>query len=119
MNHLTIHSIFIVLCSATGETFSPITVSKILNAIETQSKDFKRLIQETKPSINTRLDALDTVLVNAQPKQLGVKKKVEKLELAMSGCDSCLVEVEKTCEELRFANNFLCDKLNDIFAFCK
>jgi chromosome segregation ATPase len=86
----------------------------ILTAIEAQGNNLKRLIEDTKLSINTRLDALDAVLVNVQAEQSGVKKKVEELELAMTGCDSRLEKVERICEELRSDNKFLRTKVNDL-----
>ncbi|ROL42539.1 hypothetical protein DPX16_13946 [Anabarilius grahami] len=43
-----------------------------------------------------------------------LKKRVDELELAMTGCDSRLEDVERICEELRSVNTFLCAKVNDL-----
>ncbi len=93
------------------DSLSSASTSTILSAIETQGNDLKRLIEDTKLSINTRLDAVDAVLANLQS---GVKKKVEELELAMTGCDSRLDEVQIICEELRSDSRFLRAKVNDL-----
>ncbi|KTF86191.1 hypothetical protein cypCar_00040459 [Cyprinus carpio] len=95
----------------TSDSLSSATANAILAAIEKQGNDLKRLIEDTKLSINTRLDA---VLANVQSEQSGVKKRVEELELAVTNCDSRLEEVEKVCEELRSDNKFLRAKVNDL-----
>ncbi len=56
-----------------ADSLSSASTSTILSAIETQGNDLKRLIEDTKLSINTRLDAVDAVLANLQS---GVKKKL-------------------------------------------
>ncbi|KAF4102666.1 hypothetical protein G5714_015549 [Onychostoma macrolepis] len=78
-----------------ADSLSSASTSTTLSAIKTQGNDLKRLIEDTKLSINTRLDAVDAMLANLQSDQSGVKKKVEDLELAMTGCDSRLDEVER------------------------
>lgn len=93
---------------------SPQQPPALLAAIETQGNNLKRLIEDTKLSINSRLDALDAVLANVQSEQSGVKKRVEGLELAVTAYDSRLEDVERICEELRSDNKFLCAKVNDL-----
>lgn len=97
----------------TSDSLSSATANAILAAIEKQGNDLKQLIEDTKLSINTRLDALDAVLANVQSEQSGVKKRVEEIELAVTNCYSCLEEVEKVCEELCSDNKFLRAKMND------
>ncbi|KAG7332979.1 hypothetical protein KOW79_003114 [Hemibagrus wyckioides] len=62
---------------AKSNSLPPSTASTILNAIETQGNDLKRLIEDIKLSINNRLDALDAVLANVQSEQSGVVAVVE------------------------------------------
>ncbi|KAL0187934.1 hypothetical protein M9458_015033, partial [Cirrhinus mrigala] len=106
-------------CDAMSYSLSSATPNTILAAIETRGNDLKRLIEDTKLSINTRLDALDAVLTNLQSKQSGVKKKAEELEVAMTGCDSRLDEVKRICEELRSDIRFLCAKVNDLEGYSR
>lgn len=72
------------------------------------------LIEDIRLSINNCLDALDAVLANIQSEQSGVKKIVEDLELAMTGCDTLLNKVERVYEELRSENKFFRAKVNDL-----
>lgn len=53
---------------AISDSLSSATTNTILTAIEMQGNDLKRLIEDTKLSINTHPDAQDAVLVNLQSK---------------------------------------------------
>ena len=90
------------------------SLSAILAAIENEGGEVRKLIEDTRQSITTLLDSLENSLALLKKEQSVVTEKVEGLVEAVSGHDSRLDIIEKTCKELQATNDSLRWKVGDL-----
>lgn len=86
----------------------------ILAAIESQGRDLKKMLDETRLSISSRLEKIETTLSTLQSDQNKMKKQVSDIESVANGHDGRLSNLEKSHGKLLADYNSLRAKVNDL-----